>query len=420
MGDRFDGVVVGVDGFCEELFAVTGGADAQDVELDAVFFVAVRQIDHGALEDGERFAVVAGVETIDDLFVFIDEHELRGRRTGIDAQVGVDGRAGGRLRIMVVRHLVFFEEQLVFGFVLEEQVGGCLGLVFCLANFVKMNECVERAFFTVHAFLVCEHGTVSECGTHGHEHFGVFRDNRLFVRNAQTFLERLHESRVERERATFKNDRWLDFHTLGQATDGLFCNGVEARKGDIFLGDTVVEHRLDVRLGEHTATARDFIDLLATLGIAFEYFGLDTEEFCDLVDKCTCTAGADPVHAHVGGYELARCFVLFEENNLGVLTTEFDSDSRFGVGGTHGECVGDDFLYKKGMSGFGERLTAATAEGDPKVLARKKCMCFAQHFMDFLRLHGVVALISIMQKLRCLGIDYGNFHSGGANIDPNP
>ena len=128
---------------------------------------------------------------------------------------------------MVVRHLVFFEEQLVFRFALEEEVGGSLGLVFGLADFVKVNERVERTLFAVHAFLVCEHGAVSESGAHGNEHFGMFRNNRLFVGDAQAFLECLHESRVKCERATFKNDRRLDFHALGKATDGLLRDGVE-------------------------------------------------------------------------------------------------------------------------------------------------------------------------------------------------
>ena len=101
VGDGFHSVVVCVDGLCKELFAVTGCTHAQDVELHAVFFVAVGEVHHGALQDGERFTVVAGVEAVDDLFVFVDEHELRGGRTCVNAQVGVDGRAGRRLRVMV-------------------------------------------------------------------------------------------------------------------------------------------------------------------------------------------------------------------------------------------------------------------------------------------------------------------------------
>ena len=102
------------------------------------------------------------------------------------------------------------------------------------------------------------------------------------------------------------------------------------------------------------------------------------------------------------------------------MAAEFYGDSGFGIRGTHSKCVCDYFLYKKGVRGFGKRLTAATAKSDPKILAWEKCMRLAQHFMDFLRLHGIVALISIMQKLRCLGIDYSNLYSGGANIDSNP
>ena len=297
---------------------------------------------------------------------------------------------------MVVRHLVFFEEQLVFGFVLEEKVGGCLGLVFGLARFAKVDECVERTFFAVHAFLVREHGAVSEGCTHGDEHFGMLRHDSLFVRDAQAFLERFHERRVERQRAAFKNHGRLDFHTLGEAADGLLCDGVETRKCDIFLGDAIVEHRLDVRLGEHTATSGDFIDLLATFGITFEYFCLDAEEFCHLVDKCTRTAGTDTVHAHVRGDEFPCGLVLFEEDDLGVLTAEFDGDSRFRVSCTNCKSVGDYFLHKKSVGGFGKRLTAATAKSDSKILAREKGMGLAQDIIDLLGLHSVVALIRIV------------------------
>ena len=135
---------------------------------------------------------------------------------------------------------------------------------------------------------------------------------------------------------------------------------------------------------------------MATLGVAFEYFCLDAEELRDLVDKCTRTAGAHTVHAHVGGDELTGGLVLFEEHNLGILTAEFDGDPGIGVGGTHGKCVCDYFLHKEGVSGLGERLTAATAERDPEVLAREKGMGFAQDLVDLFRLHGVMTLICIV------------------------
>ena len=321
---------------------------------------------------------------------------------------------------MVVGHLVFFEEHLVFGVVLEEQVGCGLGLVFGLAGLVEVHERVERAFHAVLAFLACEHGAQREGCTHGHEHFGVFRHDGLFVGDAQAFLERADERRVEREGAALENHGRLDFHTLGETADGLLRDGVEARKGDIFLGDTVVEHGLDVRLGEHAATARNLVDLLAALGEAFEGLGLDAEEFRHLVDKCAGTASTYAVHAHVRCDEFAGSLVFFEENDLRILTAEFDGDPGFGIGGAHGEGVCDDFLYEEGVRGLGERLASATAKGDPKVFVGEKTVRLPEDLVDLFRLHGVVALVRVVQKLVGLGIDDRNLHGGGTYVHADP
>lgn len=418
--DCFHCMVVGMDGLCKELFAVTGGTHTQNVELAAVFFVAVGKFVHGALQDGQRFTVVAGVESVNHVVLFVQEHKLRGGGTGVDTEVGVNRCARSRLRVVVAGHLVVFEELLVLVFALEEEVGCCLGLVFGLTEFVEVNEGVEGAFHAVQAFLLGKHGAERKGCTHGNENLGMFRDYGLFVGDAEAFLEGADESGVKGERATFENDWRLDFHALGEATDGLLCNGVETGKGDIFLGDTVVEHRLDVCFGENAATAGNFVHLLAALGVPFEGFGLDAEELGHLVDKGSGTAGADTVHTHVTGDELARGTVLFEEHHLGVLTAQFNGHPGFRVRGTYGEGVRDDFLDKEGARGFGERLAAATAESNSKVLIWEKPVGFAQHFMDLLGLHGIVALICIMQKLGCFWVDNGNLHSSGANVDTYP
>ena len=195
---------------------------------------------------------------------------------------------------------------------------------------------------------------------------------------------------------------------------------MEAGKGDVFLGDTVVQHRLDVGLGEHAATARNFVDLLATLGKAFEGFGLDAQKFGNLVDKCTRTAGAHAVHTHVRGNELAGSLVFFEEDDLSVLTAEFNGYPRFWVGGAHRECVCDDFLYKEGVGSFGEGLTATSAEGDSKILIGEKSVGLTQHLENLLCLHGIVALVSIVQKLVGLWIDNRDLHGGGTNVHADP
>ena len=222
------------------------------------------------------------------------------------------------------------------------------------------------------------------------------------------------------ERATLENHGRLDFHSLGETADGLLRDGVEARKGDIFLGDTVIEHRLAVRLGEHAATARNLVDLLAALGEAFEGLRLDAEELGHLVDECARSARANAVHAHVGGDELAGGLVFFEKYDFRVLTAKFDGDPRFGVGGAYGECVCHHFLHEECVCGLGEGLASATAEGDPKVFVGEKTVRLPKDLVDLFRLHGVVALVRVVQKLVGLGIDDRNLHGGGTYVHADP
>ena len=103
-----------------------------------------------------------------------------------------------------------------------------------------------------------------------------------------------------------------------------------------------------------------------------------------------------------------------------ILTAEFNSDSGFGIGCAHRKGVCHDFLDKEGVGGFGEGLTATSAEGDSKILIGEKSVGLAQHFENLLCLHGVVALVSIMQKLVGLWIDNRDLHGGGTNVHADP
>ena len=72
------------------------------------------------------------------------------------------------------------------------------------------------------------------------------------------------------------------------------------------------------------------------------------------------------------------------------------------------------------MGSFGKGLAAASAEGDPEILVREQPVGFPQYLMDLFRLHGVVALVRIMQKLGGLWIDNSNLDGGGTNVHADP
>ena len=309
-------------------------------------------------------------------------------------------------------------EELVFRFAFEERFGVVLALG--EANFVEVLERFERAFSPVAAFFVREHAADGKRCPVGDEDFGMFRSDGLLVGNAEAFLESADEGRVERERSAFEDDGRLDFHALREAADCLLCDGVEARKGDVFLGDAAVEHRLDVCFGKDSAASRNFVNLRTAGGERFELFRLDAEKSRYLVDERSGSAGAYAVHAHVACDELSCSLVLFEEDDFCVLSAEFDGDTGFGMGRSHGESVGDDFLDKECVCRVGEWLRTGTAECHPEILVGEHPVGGRKDFIDFLCLHRVVTFVGKMEKLFGCRIDDGNFHGSRTDIDTNP
>ena len=70
-------------------------------------------------------------------------------------------------------------------------------------------------------------------------------------------------------------------------------------------------------------------------------------ELCHLVDKCTGTACARAVHAHVGNLDVSL-IVGAEEDHLGVLAAQLDGAARLRIEPADRERVGDHLLNVRG------------------------------------------------------------------------
>lgn len=103
------------------------------------------------------------------------------------------------------------------------------------------------------------------------------------------------------ERTALEDYRRLDVDTLGQTADRLAGDRVKRRKRQVGGRNALVEQRLDIGLCVHAAAARDLVDGRSPTCELLELarFGADPHELCHLVDKCTGTACARAVHAHV-------------------------------------------------------------------------------------------------------------------------
>ena len=93
---------------------------------------------------------------------------------------------------------------------------------------------------------------------------------------------------------------------------------------------------VNICLGEDAALPCHLVQLDAVVTLLAEFFNGDLELRIDFVDDCARAAGALVVHRW--NLLLAPAlFVVFENDNLGVLTAEFDDRIHFWV----------EFLYRE-------------------------------------------------------------------------
>ena len=68
------------------------------------------------------------------------------------------------------------------------------------------------------------------------------------------------------QRAAEEADRTLDGAAAGQARNRLKDDGLEDRRGDVFLAGPFVEECLDIRLGEYAAAGGDGVQGIRFFG----------------------------------------------------------------------------------------------------------------------------------------------------------
>src|SRR5215475_12910739 len=100
-------------------------------------------------------------------------------------------------------------------------------------------------------------------------------------------------------------------------------DSVEERGHKLIGRNALLLQSVNVSFREDTAFAGDRMQLEARVSLIAKLLGGDLQLGIDLVDNCTSAAGAFVIHG--GNLLLATgVFVFFEDNNLGVLTTELD------------------------------------------------------------------------------------------------
>ncbi len=142
------------------------------------------------------------------------------------------------------------------------------------------------------------------------------------------------------QRSAQKCHMAADWFAAGKSADGLVDHRLKNRSRQILLGSAFVDQRLDICLGKHAAARRDRIERLIIFGVFVQARCIGLYQGSHLVDKRTCTAGTDPVHAllHIAALEV---------DDLGIFPAKLDCDICLGGKLLQGGGHSDNLLHKR-------------------------------------------------------------------------
>ena len=174
---------------------------------------------------------------------------------------------------------------------------------------------------------------------------------------------------------------------------------------------------VDIGFGEHAALPCHRVQLDSGVALIAKVLGRDLHLGVDLVDDCARAAGALVIHG--GNLLLAPgVLVLFEDDDLGVLTAQFDHRIDFGMQLFDRQRDRGNFLNKLGANQIGQRASARTRDKDAAVVRRNADLVLhaLEEFQQLLRLLGLVPLIVLPDHLVGIVGDDDRLHRGGAHV----
>ena len=143
--------------------------------------------------------------------------------------------------------------------------------------------------------------------------------------------------------------------SAGQTADGLVDNRLEDRGCQVLLGRAFIDQGLNVGFGENAAAGGDGIKRAVSAGIAVQACRISLQKAGHLIDKGTGAAGADAVHPL---FDTA----VFEVDDLGILSAQFDRDVGLGRDPLKGGGDGDNFLDKRDLKMGRKRQASGTRD----------------------------------------------------------
>ena len=292
---------VHAEGVLHQLLAVAGGRATRDGDLRIALVDAVDELpDHR-----DRVALVGPVPVHQQLAVLGHQHGLDRGGAGVHAQIG-PARIRGRIAARHGGQTVALQERIVRLPALEQRPVGVI-----VARTPALGEAPDQLIHGQRAALAGERR--AQC----HVIQRIARADALRLQLAVKLVSQLGE---ERHGAAQVHDVAPDLPSLRQARDGLVDHGREDATADVLLARTLVDQRLNVRLGKHAAATGDGIGALAVLGHFVHVHRRGVQKRRHLIDERAGAARAGAVHAHLQP--------TGEEQDFGVLTAQLDGHVR--------------------------------------------------------------------------------------------
>ena len=291
--------------------------------------LGIKLLQHG-LYGFYRITLVAPVEGVEKVVVFINQRGLCGGRTCVDSQVHlISGllyifSSYGMLTVSCKEPVVLLPGHEQRLYVLGIGKLALIGIVKLVCESLK-------------AYLVAlfgKHGR-ADCN----EISGILREYNVLVLKLQSFYKSLSKLRQKRQRSAQKSHLPPYGVSAGQSAYGLVDDSLKNGRSKIRHRSSVVYEGLDVGLCEYAAPCGYRIYHLVAFGRLVKSSRVGVKEYCHLVYERTGTACAGSVHSLLDG-----CAV---ECNLRVLSSQLYGYVRLRNESLHGAAAGYNLLLKR-------------------------------------------------------------------------
>ena len=193
---------------------------------------------------------------------------------------------------------------------------------------------------------------------------------------------------------------------------------ISQRAHDLVGRDARLDEIDDVGFCEDAALGRNVVQVLVVEMKIESLFGRHADLDHALVDCGARARSAFVVHRGDGRL-VASSLVLFEDDDLRVLTAELDDRARVGVEGFHRQGDGVHLLNELRAERFFEWLGARAGDEHPHIITaelREDGSDAYHEVEDALRLLGVMTLVITPDDLFGLGINDDGFDRRGPHI----